>query len=112
MNVKAQQKYRTMIADHLATLQEEDALGHQGQSVVTLDQQAVGRLSRMDALQSQAMAKANQARRDAKKRALQAALARMDEDEFGYCEDCGEAIAPKRLDFDPSVVKCINCAKG
>ena len=33
---------------------------------------------------------------------LRAALARIDEGEFGYCEDCGEEIAPKRLDLDPT----------
>ncbi|SHI85091.1 transcriptional regulator, TraR/DksA family [Shimia gijangensis] len=112
MNVKAQQKYRTLIETHLAALKEEDKLGHDGQAVVTLDQQAVGRLSRMDALQSQAMAKANQTRRNVKKQALQAALVRIEEDEFGYCDDCGDDIAPKRLEFDPSVRKCINCARG
>lgn len=112
MNVNEQQKYRTLIHNHLATLSEEDKLGHEGQAVVTLDQQAVGRLSRMDALQSQAMAKANQTRRDIKKRALLVALQRLDEDEFGYCDSCGEEIAPKRLVFDPSLGNCINCARG
>lgn len=112
MNVKEQKKFRALILETLDAIAEEDRLGHEGQSVVTLDQQAVGRLSRMDALQSQAMAKANQTRRDGKKRALQAALARLDDDEFGYCEDCGEDIAHKRLELDPSVSKCINCASG
>ncbi len=50
MNVNEQQKYRALIHEHLATLNEEDKLGQEGQSVVTLDRQAVGRLSRMDAL--------------------------------------------------------------
>lgn len=112
MNVTQQQKYRTLIDDQLAALEEDDLLGRESQAVVALDQQAVGRLSRMDALQSQAMAKANQARRDGKKRALMAALMRLSEDEFGYCDDCGEEIAPKRLEFDPSVAKCIRCASG
>lgn len=112
MNVNASEKYRTLIEQQLTALVEEDRLGHEGQSVVTLDQQVVGRLSRMDALQSQAMAKANQTRRDAKKNALHQALERLDEDKFGYCEDCGDDIAPKRLEFDPSVTKCISCARG
>ncbi len=112
VNVNEQQKYRNLITAQLAGLDENDALGQDSQAVVTLDQQAVGRLSRMDALQSQAMAKAPQTRRDGKKRALHAALLRLDEGEFGYCDECGEDIAPKRLAFDPSVVKCINCASG
>ena len=112
VNVNAAEKYRNLIERQLAALEEEDRLGRDGQSVVTLDQQAVGRLSRMDALQSQAMAKANQVRRDGKKAALRQALERLNEGEFGYCEDCGDDIAAKRLEFDPSVSKCINCARG
>lgn len=112
MNDNQQQKYRALIGDHLAALTQDDRLGQQGQSVVSLDQQAVGRLSRMDALQSQAMAKANQVRRDGNKRALLAALARLDNGEFGYCEDCGDDIAAKRLEFSPFVTKCITCARG
>lgn len=112
MNVNRDNSYRALIAAQLAALEEEDRLGHEGQSVVALDQQAVGRLSRMDALQSQAMAKANQQRRDAKKLALSAALQRIDEGEFGFCDDCGEEIAEKRLRFDPSVTRCISCARG
>ena len=81
--------------------------------VVALDQQMVGRLSRMDALQMQAMAKAQAARRQLETRRLKAALARIaDADEYGFCEDCGEDIALKRLQLDPAALKCISCASG
>ena len=66
----------------------------------------------MDALQNQAMANAGHVRRQVGKSRLKAALARMDEGEFGYCEDCGDQIAIKRLEFDPAAIKCIECAKG
>ena len=80
--------------------------------MVELDQQAIGRLSRMDALQNQAMAKAQQVRRDQEVRRLQAALARMEEGEFGYCEDCGDPIPRGRLDLDLAASKCVSCASG
>ena len=80
--------------------------------MVELDQQSVGRLSRMDALQNQAMALAQQTRRDLQVLRLTAALARIDEGEYGFCEDCGEAIMLKRLELDPSVTRCISCASG
>ncbi|MBW4984830.1 TraR/DksA C4-type zinc finger protein [Mameliella sp. CS4] len=95
-----------------SALDEEDALGRDGQSTVELDQQAVGRLSRQDALLNQSMAKATQARRDAQRRALNAALARIEDGDFGYCGDCGEEIAVKRLELDPTARRCISCASG
>ncbi len=78
---------------------------------VELDQQSVGRLSRMDAMQQQAMAAAQEARRHARIRALEAALRRLDRDEFGWCDACGEFIGEKRLDLDPTTVRCRDCAK-
>jgi len=112
MNDSDLDRYRTRIAARLAEIDEEDARGREGQETVALDQQAIGRLSRQDALQSQAMARATHARRDIERRRLRAALGRIDEGEFGYCEDCGEAIAPARLDLDPGVTRCISCAEG
>jgi DnaK suppressor protein len=78
---------------------------------VELDQQSVGRLSRMDAIQVQAMALATEKRRKAELARVVAALERLDSDEFGYCEICGEAIAPARLEHNPAVTTCIGCAK-
>ncbi len=103
---------RARIEARLAELEAEDGLGQSGQAIVTLDQQAVGRLSRMDALQNQAMAKATSARQQAERGRLMAALARIDEGEYGYCEACGEDIAPERLHLDPAALKCVDCAQG
>lgn len=112
MDESATRRFRTLIRDRLAALDEEDALGRDGQSTVELDQQAVGRLSRQDALLNQSMAKATQARRDAQRHALKAAQARIEVGDFGYCEDCGEEIAVKRLELDPTARRCISCASG
>jgi RNA polymerase-binding transcription factor len=105
-------EFSALIHQRLADLKAENKLGKDGQSVVELDQQAVGRLSRMDALQNQAMAVAQQNRRDIQTRRLNAALTRLAEGEYGYCEDCGEDIAPKRLELDPAASKCISCARA
>jgi len=79
---------------------------------VALDQASVGRLSRMDAMQVQAMAQATERRRTQEIARIEATLARIDEGEFGYCIVCGEAIAPKRLAADPTVPACIDCASA
>lgn len=78
---------------------------------VVLDQQSVGRLSRMDALQGQAMAQAMQSRRNGRTRAIDAALERLSGEDFGWCEDCGEYIGTRRLDLDPTILRCVACAR-
>jgi DnaK suppressor protein len=66
----------------------------------------------MDALQVQAMAQETSRRRGNELRRITAALARMDEGEFGYCIECGEEIAARRLALDPAAPYCIDCASG
>ena len=78
---------------------------------VQLDQTSVGRLSRMDAIQFQAMALEMDRRRQVELQHITAALKRIDEDDFGECQVCGEYIKAKRLEIDPSVAICIDCAK-
>ena len=112
MNETELSNFRALIDTRLAELVEEDARGAAGKATVELDQQSVGRLSRMDALQNQAMAKATDARRAAERARLTAALVRMDEGEFGYCEDCGEEIATGRLRLDPAATRCVDCARN
>lgn len=54
-------------------LAEEDRLAEDGRAPVTLDQESVGRLSRVDAMQVQAMALAQQRRRQSERTAIDAA---------------------------------------
>lgn len=84
--------------------------GNDDRKPVVLDQQSVGRLSRLDSMQVQAMAKAADSRRAMAIRRIEAALKRIDEGEYGWCVECGEEIAPKRLESDPSAPRCSACA--
>jgi len=110
MNDSQLKKFRARLLALRSDLKTQDSRGRDGQRIVTLDQQSVGRLSRMDAMQQQQMAKATQARRDQTNLRITAALARLDEGEYGYCLNCGDDIALKRLEFDPTVPTCISCA--
>ena len=103
---------RTALTTRLDVLDAEDAAGLDGQKTVTLDQQAVGRLSRMDALQNQAMAHAQARRRQAARQRLRAALQRLAAGEYGYCTACGDEIAPARLTSDPAIPRCLDCTRG
>ncbi len=80
-------------------------------ATVELDQQKVGRLSRMDALQAQEMALATKRRREVEFGRIDAALKRLDDDSYGNCLACGEEIGEKRLALDPATPTCINCAR-
>jgi len=93
-----------------AELQAVAESSDESAAIVELDQTKVGRLSRMDAIQAQAMAKASVERRQQMLRQIEAALQRIDNDEYGCCQACDEPIHPKRLEFDPTVLLCINCA--
>ena len=87
-----------------------DASMDESDGVVELDQSRVGRLSRMDAMQGQAMLAETNRRRQLQLRQIEAALVRIEQDEYGWCLECGESIDIKRLEFDPAAPMCIQCA--
>ncbi len=105
-------EFLDLIEEKLKDISIEDDLGEEAQRTVELDQQTVGRFSRMDALQVQAMAQAQQRRRDKERTALSFALKRISEGEFGYCDDCGEPIEEARLRLNPAFINCISCVRG
>ena len=78
---------------------------------VELDQSSVGRLSRMDALQQQAMHKATEQKRQYDLTRITMARQRLKDGEYGLCVDCGDEIPEKRLEIDPVAEKCIDCAE-
>jgi len=86
------------------------ATASESAAVVELDQTKVGRLSRMDAMQAQAMAKAGIARDQLMLTRIAAALQRIEDGEYGVCLRCAEPINPKRLEVDPTATLCIDCA--
>ena len=85
--------------------------GRDAAKTVQLDQAAVGRLSRMDAMQAQNMALAVGRRREEQLARIAGALKRIENDDFGFCFVCGEEIDHDRLRFDPTTTRCINCMK-
>lgn len=100
---------RALDAERKSLLEVSDAAADERRPV-ELDQQSVGRLSRMDALQVQAMAQAVEERRRGRLQLIEAALGRLDSGEYGFCTDCGEDIPAKRLEIDPTTTRCVDCA--
>ena len=103
---------RSRLLARRAELDEEDRISADARAPVALDQDSVGRLSRMDAMQVQSMALAAEKRRKGERARIEAALQRIADEEWGWCVTCGEEIAPARLDHDPSVAQCVACASN
>ncbi len=112
MNDAALEDYRKRLEARREELKLLSSGAKEARKPVELDQQSVGRLSRQDALQQQAMANAQEARRAGELKKIDAALARIEEGDFGWCAECGEAIDPKRLDIDLTAMLCAPCAGG
>ena len=100
---------RERLAALLAKLEGDLALARDGARTVELDQTAVGRLSRMDALQQQAMARASVQRLEVQKRRIAAALDRVDAGTYGLCCACGGEVEAERLVRDATALFCAEC---
>ena len=109
MNKNQQRKSLLALQQTLLKAQET---GDQAEKTVELDQTRVGRLSRMDAMQAQAMSKETGRRRRLKLVQIEAALQRLKCDDYGFCQECGEEIAAARLEVNPTVLLCIDCASA
>jgi DnaK suppressor protein len=105
-------KMRLRIMAKLADLDEMSGISRHERAAVKLDQTAVGRLSRMDAMQQQAMAEAEERRRQVEMVRLKHALKILDAGEYGFCQNCGLQIPARRLEIDPAAVVCVKCARN
>ncbi|MCP4979198.1 MAG: TraR/DksA family transcriptional regulator [Gammaproteobacteria bacterium] len=76
---------------------------------VELDQQSVGRVSRIDAIQQQQMALANQQQTTQLLQRVESALRRVDNGEYGYCLQCEEPVGFARLQAQPFAGLCLEC---
>lgn len=102
--------FRQLLLEQQAELMAISDTGDEAAAVVELDQSRVGRLSRMDAMQAQAMSKEAQQRRVIQLQKIRQALQRIEQDEYGLCLSCGDWISEKRLRVDPANPLCIDCA--
>ena len=101
-------KFRHLLSQFEQELKSQLVQYEQGQTV-ELDQSRMGRLSRMDALQNQQLALEQKRRLEARLVAVNGALRRIDNGSFGFCFICGEPLSLKRLEFDPTITRCMEC---
>ena len=105
------EKFKCRLQEMRSELEELTSISKDSTAPVTLDQSSVGRLSRMDAMQGQQMALEAERRRKQELMQIQAALARIEQDEFGYCVTCGEEISSGRLEINPMAIRCVSCSE-
>ncbi len=72
---------------------------------------AIGRITRMDAINNKSVAESSLRMLRKKLTNLQLALTKIDDDDFGQCASCGKDINEKRLMFLPESTYCIRCAQ-
>lgn len=92
--------------EQLAELQREH---EQADTGPIAPDKAIGRLSRLDAMQIQEVSKEAQRRREQRIAELHDALYRMDMGRFGLCDNCREWIDYERLAAQPEVRVCGAC---
>ncbi|KPV39192.1 hypothetical protein AN478_13025 [Thiohalorhabdus denitrificans] len=101
---------RERLRARLAELEAGHEARTEASRTVDLDQARTGRLTRMDALQQQAMAQESNRRAQLEKQRIRGALQRIESGDYGYCVRCQEPIGAGRLEADPSATLCIECA--
>ena len=105
------QHFRQALLKRRAVLLADLESGASAASTVELDQARQGRLSRMDAMQQQAMAQETRRRAELELKRIAGALQRIEDHSYGYCIACGEAINAARLEIEPTALRCIDCAE-
>ena len=76
---------------------------------VQLDQQAVGRLSRMDALMNEGLAQGSMSRAGEEVGLIERALERLEMGTYGFCQTCDAPIEVDRLTAIPETLHCSGC---
>ncbi|MFT4623248.1 MAG: DnaK suppressor protein [Myxococcota bacterium] len=92
-------------------LQETLRVTAEHAGTVHLDQTAVGRLSRVDALQAQQMAAEQRRRSELRLRSVHNALRRVEDEVYGDCMSCGEPMEFARLTAQPEAPLCMSCSE-
>jgi len=72
---------------------------------------AIGRLSRMEALSDRAVSEASLNAANTKLSRLETALGKVDQPDFGICVGCENSIPPGRILLMPEATLCVPCAE-
>ncbi len=103
---------RRVLEERLRALREElaEALEGAGEASKPVDlDEPIGRVSRIDAIQQQQMARAGREGLVLRAKQVQAALLRIEAGTYGECLACEEPVGFARLSARPETPFCIAC---
>lgn len=110
MNNNDLQKFKQLLETQRDELMNCQKMAQSSTGMVELDQASVGRVSRMDAMQSQAMAIETSRLRQQQLRKVSTGLALITSGDYGYCSVCDEDINLKSLAIESASTMCVPCA--
>lgn len=110
MDESKKAELRTRIEQELKDLQQSIS-SLEDQTKPVAPDQSLGRLTRLDNMNNQAVARDSLSKARMRMLKLQRALEHMDDPDFGYCEECGEEIPLRRLMLLPESTMCVACAE-
>ena len=111
MEQQQQESFRAKLKELAKELEEDLAANQDSTKTVELDT-SIGRLSRMDAMQSQQMALELRRRQQNQLKRVESAIQRIDKGTFGKCGRCHKEITHERLEVQPDAVVCVQCAEA
>ena len=103
------EEIRKAIASQMAEIRENLAAHKESSKPVEPDN-AIGRLTRMEAINAKHISEATLENARARLARLENALKRLDTDDYGICSMCDEEIPFKRLMLVPESTRCVSCA--
>jgi len=104
------QHYRKLLQNLRKEIKEYLESSKDASETVHLDT-AIGRLSRMDAMQDQQMALELRRRRELQLQRITAAFERMSLGTYGQCLSCKQPISEERLELSPDAPLCVKCSR-
>ncbi len=110
-HVQSQQEFFTMLVEEQRDIRITLASLERSGKPVELDQTTQGRVSRVDAISNQHMAKAGSTRLVIQLDRINAALERYAAGRYGICCRCELEIPHGRLMADPATPFCLDCTE-
>ncbi len=109
MEQEEKEKLRSHILEQIEVL-KQDITAFKASSQPVSPDNAIGRLTRMEAMNSQSINEASLRKARINLAGMERALNLIDDEDFGICAECGEAIPFKRLMIVPETRMCVACA--